>query len=142
MNGTQCSSKRRAVWAGLLAVALIAVPARGADNTPTNREQLAKFHRDWIAAGRPAAAAATLDPKFGIQQPEYINVQSYAFQANTSSDLILDDGNGYRYFGTINVPFMAAPIQVPSGVILNSLTISACTAHQGDLVVGLFDNGV
>ena len=138
---------RRDSWKALAASALMvlalpALPARGADEKPTNREQVAKFHRDWIAAGRPATAAATLEPKFGIQQQEYINVHSYAFQANTSSDLILDDGNGYRYFGAPAVPFMAAPIQIPSGVILNSLTISACTAHQGDLVVGLFDNGV
>ena len=32
---------------------------------PTNREQLARFHSDWIAAGRPPVGAATLKPKFG-----------------------------------------------------------------------------
>ena len=142
MHGKKNSWKALRVSTALIALALAAASARGADGNPTNREQLAKFHRDWIAAGRPAAASATVDPKFGIQQQEYINIHSYAFQANTSSDLILDDGNGYRYFGVINVPFMAAAVQIPSGAMLNSLTISACAAHQGDLVVGLFDNGV
>jgi hypothetical protein len=126
----------------LMVLALPAIPARAADEKPTNREQFARFHREWIAAGRPAAATANLEPKFGVQDLEYVNVHAYAFQANTSSDLINDDGNGYRYFGAPAVPFMAAPIQVPAGAVLNSLTISACTAHQGDLVVGLFDNGV
>ena len=88
-------SIRRDSWkalavSALMVLALPAWPARGADEKPTNREQLAKFHRDWIAAGRPAASA-TLEPKFGIQQLEYVNVHSYAFQANTSSDLILDN---------------------------------------------------
>jgi S-layer homology domain len=142
MRGKSDSWKALAVWAAMIVLALPAAAARGADEKPTNREQLARFHSDWIAAGRPAAGTATLEPKFGIQEPEYINIHAYAFQANTLSDLILDDGNGYRYFGATAVPFMAAPVQVPSGAVLESLTLSACSAHQGDLVVGLFDNGV
>ena len=140
MNGKRGSSRGRAVWMGLLALALTAAQARSVENALTNRELLAKFHRDWVAAGRPAVG--TLDPKFGIADAEGVNVHSYAFQANTSSDLILDDGNGYRYFGAPAVPYMAAPVQLPSGARLSTLTLSACSAHAGDLVLALFDNGV
>ena len=140
MSGKRGSSKRRAVWMGLLAVTLAAAQARSAESAPTNRERMAKAHRDWITAGRPAQAA--LEPKFGTLDVEGVNIHSYAFQANTSSDLINDDGNGYRYFGAPAVPFMAAPVQLPSGAALTTLSLSACSAHQGDLMLGLFDNGV
>src|SRR5262245_6824356 len=140
MSGKRGSSKRRAVWMGFLALAFTAAQARSEENALSNREKLANFHRDWVAAGRPAAG--TLDPKFGIADVEAVNIHSYAFQANTSSDLILDDGNGYRYFGAPAVPYMAAPVQLPSGAQLLTLTLSACSAHAGDLMLGLFDNGV
>ena len=140
MSGKRDSWKALAAASTLVVLALTAAPARGAENPPTIRERMVNAQREWVAAGRPAHG--TLEPKFGTLDLEGVHVHAYAFQANTSSDLILDDGNGYRYFGATAVPFMAAPVQVPAGASLDSLTLSACSAHQGDLVLGLFANGV
>ncbi len=74
MRGKRDSWKALAASAALVVLALPSAAARGADEKPTNREQLARFHSDWIAAGRPAAGSATLEPKLGIEDPEYINV--------------------------------------------------------------------
>jgi hypothetical protein len=108
--------------------------------SPSNQEQLKQFHESWVAAGRPAQASHT--PKWGTDSTELVNVHAYDFQANTSSNLIMDDGNGYRYFGDEAVPYMAAPVRVPSGVTLESLFISHCSANEGDIVVAVYDNGV
>src|SRR5262245_48659526 len=88
----------------------------------SNQEQLRRFHESWVTAGRPPQASFT--PKWGVDSTEVVNVHSYDFHANTSSNRIMDDGNGYRYFGDEAVPFMAAPVQVPAGVTLESLFIS------------------
>jgi S-layer homology domain len=108
--------------------------------TPRNvREQLAEFHRNWVAAGKPAQVSAA--PEWGDEQYDRYNAHAYDFQANTSSDLVLDDGNGYRYFGAPSVPFMAAPVRLPAGVSIGSISISHCSANDGDLVAALYDNG-
>jgi hypothetical protein len=123
-----------AIWA----LAVVAPAAVRAQTPQTVREQLALFHRDWVAAGKPAAASATR--KWGVDHPDAYNVHAYDFQANTSTDLVLDDGNGYRYFGAPSVPYMAAPVRLPAGVHIGALTISKCSAVAGDLVYALYDN--
>jgi hypothetical protein len=128
---------------GLVLVLLAATPgeARGEMNA-TVRQQLIEAREHALAEGKSLPASApSVQPKFGIDDGEIINVHAYAFQANTSSDLILDDGNGYRYFGASGIPYMAASVQIPPGAELNYLAISACSVNR-DLVVGLFDNGV
>ena len=130
--------RRRAAAILMLAVAA----ALGAQETrkATNREQLEQFHASWAAAGKPMPAA-TVRPKFGTNNVEVVNVHSYDFQANTSTDLIMDDGNGYRYFGAEAVPYMAAPVRLPAGAHIQSIAISHCSAADGDLVFALYDNG-
>jgi hypothetical protein len=114
-----------------------------AAETPRNiREQLADFHRSWVAAGRPASNSAAPAPEWGLDAPEILNIHAYDFQANTSSDVINDDGNGYRYFGAPGVPYMAAPVQLPPGALVGTLALSHCSANDGDLVVALYDNGI
>jgi hypothetical protein len=117
----------------LAAAALRAEDAR----RPTNQEQLKQFHADWVAAGRPAS----LQPKWGTANIDVLNVHAYAFQANTSSDPIMDDGNGYRYFGDEAVPYMAAPVILPVGAEIVAMRLSHCSANDGDIVVALYDNG-
>jgi hypothetical protein len=107
----------------------------------TNQEQLKQFHESWVAAGRPRTALASLEPKWGTNNLEVVNVHSYDFQANTSTNLIMDDGNGYRYFGDEAVPYMAAPVRLPAGALISDIFVSHCSANDGDLVFGLYDNG-
>ena len=126
---------------GVVSMTLLAVSAAWGATPASAGEQLAQFHRDWVAAGKPSAESAA-SPQFGTEALEYASVHAYAFQANTASDLIMDDGNGYRYFGAPAVPYMAAPVRLPSGSMLTAITLSACTVNDGDLVVGLYDNGV
>jgi hypothetical protein len=132
----------KAMWwiAGTrLAVILFAPVVLEAQTPPTVREQLAKFHSDWVASGRPESAAVAR--KWGVEGYEVYNVHAYDFQANTSTDLVMDDGNGYRYFGAPSVPYMAAPVHLPAGVAITSVTTSHCAANDGDLVLALYDNG-
>ena len=56
---------------------------------------------------------------------------------------MLDDGNGYRYFGGESViPYMSAPVQVPSGVVIDYIKFSVCGSPYSDFTLGLFDDGV
>jgi hypothetical protein len=125
---------------GLSLVLLAAAPdqSRGEVKGSVQQQLIDARNR---ALAQHQSSAPVLEPKFGTDTTEIVNVHAYAFQANTSSDLILDDGNGYRYFGASGVPFMAAKVQIPAGARLTYLDISACSV-QRDLVVGLFDNGV
>jgi hypothetical protein len=128
-------------WSWSAAVLMLAAAAlRAEDSGPSNQEQLRQFHENWVATGRPTQAAYT--PKWGTETTDVVNVHAYDFQANTSNNLIMDDGNGYRYFGDEAVPYMAAPVRVPAGVTIESLFISHCSANEGDLVVAVYDNGV
>jgi S-layer homology domain len=81
-------------------------------------------------------------PEWGTTQQETLNIHAYDFDANTSSDLIMDDGNGYRYFGAPAVPYMAAAVRLPSGAEIVSINLSNCIANDGDIIVGLYDNGI
>ncbi len=114
--------------------------ARGAE-PKTIREQIRQMHQNWVAAGKPRVASASLAPKFGIDTIETLNVHAYQFQANTSTDLVNDDGNGYRYFGAPAVPYMAAPVQLPAGASIGVISLSHCSANDGDVVAALYDNG-
>jgi len=142
-------SERRSVRRGMLKYAAAVAAAltlgvaalRGEIRKPTNQEQLKQFHESWVAAGRPKTALASLEAKWGSNNTEAVNVHSYDFQANTSSTVILDDGNGYRYFGDALVPYMAAPVRLPAGAEVYSIGVSYCSANDGDLVLGLYDNG-
>jgi S-layer homology domain len=143
-------SERRSVRRGKVqsaaavaaALMLGAAALRGENlRKPSNQEQLKQFHESWVAAGKPQTASATLAPKWGTNNIEVVNVHAYDFQANTSSNLIMDDGNGYRYFGDEAVPYMAAPVRLPSGAHIESIAVSHCSANDGDLVFGLYDNG-
>jgi len=125
--------------AALLLVA--ALPLRGADDL-TAHQQLVKARQDWISAGMPGTReTAGRAPAFGTTTDSTVAVQSYAFQSGISNDQLLDDGNGYRYYGAPTAdPYVAAPLQLPSGVMIDSIALSGCAVHPGDLVLGLFDN--
>jgi S-layer homology domain len=97
--------------------------------------------------GRMAAAlgllfaAAGVTAQVGVQST--INVHSYAFRPTYSTDLVIDDGNGYRYLGPLPTSrWMAAPAQLPGGVVIERLGLSYCAHEDGDLILTLFDNGV
>jgi hypothetical protein len=125
----------------LVAATFLAMRAAyGEESKSTLREQIRQMHEGWVAAGKPRPAA--LEPKFGQSSPDFVNIHAYQFQANTSTDLIRDDGNGYRYFGAPAVPYMAAPVTLPSGARIDTVSVSYCSAHDGDLLFTLWDNGV
>jgi hypothetical protein len=128
------------VGLALIAAALLtARGARGEEAKPTVREQIRQMHEEWVAAGKPRTAS--VEPKFGVDGYEYLNVHAYQFQANTSTDLIMDDGNGYRYFGAPAVPYMAAPVTLPPGAFIDTISMSSCSENAGDLFLTLLDNG-
>jgi hypothetical protein len=133
--------KERRVLLAALALTLMAGGLAQAETSKAIREHLADFHRNWVAAGKPASAAP-LTPEWGLEDAEIVNVHAYDFQANTSSDVINDDGNGYRYFGAPGVPYMAAPVQLLPGARVGRIGLSHCSANAGDLVMALYDNGI
>jgi hypothetical protein len=122
----------------LFAASLLAPGALAAQVPASVRQQLAEFHREWVAAGKPASASVS--PKWGVDDWDVYNVHAYEFQANTSTDLVLDDGNGYRHFGAPSVPYMAAPVRLPAGAHIGTIALSYCSANAGDLVIALYDN--
>ncbi len=90
----------------------------------TAYQHLAKVRQDWIAAGRPDTNAKAIEsPEFGTDSVTAVEVQAYAFQGGTSTDQIVDDGNGYRYFSLSVNPYMAAPVQIPT--VLSSTSSSS-----------------
>jgi S-layer homology domain len=141
--GTPRHRTRRAVVAAATAVlALLATTTRAADRT-TMRQQIAKIRQEALAAGTVAVKTTSTDePNFGTQDITAVEIQSYAFQPGISNDLLLDDGNGYRYYGAATAdPYMAAPVQIPTGVMIDFIKLSDCTINNGDLVLTLVDNG-
>jgi len=131
------------ILAAVAAALTLGVAALRGENLrkPTNQEQLKQFHEKWVAAGRPQMAKSSTAKALATISFETVNVHAYEFHANTSTDLIMDDGNGYRYFGAPAVPYMAAPVRLPSGALIDEIRLSNCVGNDGDLVVGLYDNG-
>jgi hypothetical protein len=137
-------NEKKVQWIVLAALALSLLTAAivRAETSKAVREELAEFHKSWVAAGQPTSKATPVAPGWGLDASEILNVHAYDFQANTTSDLIMDDGNGYRYFGAPGVPYMAAPVSLPPGAKVGVLALSYCSANAGDLVVALYDNGM
>ena len=135
-------TRRTAVAAAAAVLTLLAAPTRAADRA-TGRQQIAKIRQEAMAAGTFAPKTTSTDePNFGTSSMTAVEVQSYAFQPGISNDLVLDDGNGYRYYGAPTAdPYMAAPVQIPTGVIIDAIKLSDCTVNAGDLVITLLDNG-
>ena len=126
----------------LAAAALLSSRFAGAEEPKEPMlETLRRMHESWVAAGKPRSGESTMRPKYGVDGLDVANVHAYQFQANTTSDLILDDGNGYRYFGATAVPYMGAPVTLPPGVQLDTITASYCSENDGDLVFTLWDGG-
>jgi S-layer homology domain len=94
--------------------------------------------------GQAVASSVSKEAEaYGTEDPGYVNVHAYAFQPTYSTDLITEDGNGYRYFGAPPVSaWMAAPVQLPSGVVIERIGFSYCSQEDWDIEVTLFDNGV
>ena len=124
-----------------LCLLLSAVPPAKGEERLTAYQHLAKVRQDWIAAGRPDMSAKAIEsPEFGTDSVTAVEVQAYAFQGGTSTDEIVDDGSGYRYFSLSVNPYMAAPVQIPTGVVIDFIKFSACQVNAGDFVLGLYDN--
>jgi hypothetical protein len=135
--------RRRGWKASTVALMLAAAALRAEDSgKPTIREQLKQFHESWVADGRPQLASTSPAPTWGTVATEVVNVHAYDFQANTSSNLVMDDGNGYRHFGDEAIPYMAAPVRLPSGVAIEGISISHCSQNDGDISAVLVDHGL
>src|SRR4030095_7791677 len=137
-------NEKKVQWIVLAALALSLLTAAivRAETSKAVREELAEFHKSWVAAGQPTSKATPVAPGWGLDAAEILNVHAYDFQANTTSDLVMYDGNGYRYFGAPGVPYMAAPVSLPPGAGVGVLGLSQCSANDGDLVIALYDNGI
>ncbi len=116
-----------------------------AGDSSSVHQQLAKVRQDFLAAAsKPGDEAKTGEsPDFGVTDETAVEVQSYAFQPGISTDLVLDDGSGYRYYGAVTAdPYLGAPVQIPTGVVIDFLKFSGKEVNAGDMVLGLYDNGV
>ena len=137
MNAFARFAARSAAAVSILCVAAHAFAADPA----TYQQQILKAHQDWIAAGMPRQVEPVTDPKFGVTGVTVVNIPAYAFTSAYSADLLLEDGNGYRYYApTPASRFLVAPVDLPSGVFIATLGISACTQNAGDFQVQLVDN--
>jgi hypothetical protein len=136
-------NEKTAQWIVLaaLALGLPGVAAMRAETSNVVRDELSDF-RSRVASGQETSKAVPIEPGWGLDAQEILNIHAYDFQANTTSDLIMDDGNGYRYFGAPGVPYMAAPVSLPPGARIGVLGLSQCSANDGDLVIALYDNGI
>ena len=125
-----------------LALATLLMTCEASGQEPLSmHERIRRLHESWVAAGRPRTDEASPRLKYGVDGRDFVNVHAYQFQANTSTNVILDDGNGYRYFGGEAIPYMAAPVTLPPGIQLDTVTASYCSANDGDLMFTLWDNG-
>ena len=109
-------------------------------NGPTAKEQLIAARAAAQASGRFGAKGQS--PDFGTLQGSTINIHAYEFQGlDPSNDLILDDGNGFRYFASAaGSHFLAAPVTgIPSGAIIDFVQISDCSANPLDMALELLE---
>jgi hypothetical protein len=121
-------------------VATFVAPATEASDSPTAREQMIAARQEWLASGQSIPKRP--GPHFGTAAASAVNVHAYEFQGTDPyGDQISDDGNGFRYFRAAGSDFLAAPVRLPSGVVIDSVEMSSCIATDGDLFLGLFDGG-
>ena len=129
---------------GSVLVLLFGVSAAIAEEGLSAQEQMRQARAAWLAAGAPGQKDDPSAPAFGVDSSSVLNVHSYEFQGNFPyGDHIADNGSGYRYFtSTVDSDFMSAPVQLPSGVIIENVRISDCINGSGDIFLGLWDAGV
>jgi len=121
---------------------LLAASRLAAADPPTYQQQMERAHQAWIDAGMPRQAEPIRqDPDFGVDPVGVVNIHAYAFTSAHSTDLILEDGNGYRYLAPDPVSrYLVAPVDLPSGVKIVTIGLSGCLHNAGDLEVQLVDN--
>lgn len=126
--------------AGLIAAGSFTALGAG----PSTQDQVRQARDAWLASGAIAQKDIPGDaPDTGPVLTSVLNVFSYEFQGtNPWGDHIADDGNGYRYFSAAGSEFLSAPVQVPSGVEIESIQISSCTHTAGDIFLSLVDGKV
>jgi len=130
------------IWIALVAgmgVSLaISNPAAAVPNRM--QELMARARADALA--RPARVATSADAgDFGVTDDSALAIDAYAFEgAQSAGDQFGDDGNGYRFLeATTSGGYIAAPVQLPSGAMIDFIGISLCAGATGDLTLGLFD---
>ena len=95
---------------------------------------MAKARADGLA--HPGRVVTAHDPReapdFGTASTSVLNIGAYAFQgASNTGDQFADDGNGYRYLiASTSGGYMAAPVQLPAGVMIDELGISSAPARR------------
>jgi hypothetical protein len=137
--------KSRHARSVFVSAAVFAVVCAAGAEELTVRQQLVKARQEWLASGRgQVQPKLEQSPQFGTDSESVVDVQAYAFQPGISNDQLLDDGNGYRYFGAPTAdPYTAAPVQLPTGVVIDAIALSYCgSGNFGDLVLGLYDNQI
>ena len=121
---------------------LLVASRLAAADPPTYQERMIQMHRDWVEAGMPRQPEpASAGPDIAAAGLYVLDIPAYAFTSASSTDLILEDGNGYRYLAPNPASrFLVAPIELPSGSLIEVLGISGCLHAGGDLQVQLIDN--
>jgi hypothetical protein len=105
-------------------VAVMLLPASGVGSTPTPEP-----------APPARAAKNSARPQFGTSSGTVINVPSFAFQGNQpETDHLVQDGYFFRYFAAEGSNALIAPVVgVPSGVVIDGVSVNNCSALAGDL---------
>ena len=106
------------------------------------QERMRQMHQNWVEAGMPRQTAPlSTGPDIVAAGVYALSIPAYAFTSASSTDLILEDGNGYRYLAPDPASrFLVAPVQLPSGALVETLGISGCLHFGGDIQVQLVDD--
>jgi hypothetical protein len=133
----------RSRWIGLwgllsASVVLLFAAVSPVSGEETMREKMIKARADAMALGAPGQKGTR--PEYGTTDGTTVNVYSYAFQGmDPYLDQISDDGNAFRYFRAAGSGFLIAPVNVPSGVVIDYVEFSNCINTAGDLFLALWD---
>lgn len=122
---------------------LSAAPVAGADKASV-KEQMIEARDAALASG--LHGTKNTGPFYGTQDGSTVSVFSWEFQPfDPYNAHVATDGNSYRYFsvdpGSPN-NFLAAPVNdIPTGSIIDFVSVSDCSNGDGDLFFGLWDGG-
>ena len=132
------------ISAAVSALALLAGSDAGLGAPNRMAELMARARAEAPTQASRVATSSADTPQGGLANNRTLNVDAYAFQgAQSAGDQFGDDGNGYRYLeASTSGGYMAAPVQIPSGAMIDAIGVSYCAGATGDLTIALFDGQV
>ena len=119
------------ILAGVVATSVAGATEHAKDSARTNEVSKKRMPRasapDGIA--HPKGIRPPSRPKaYGTSNPTWISLLSYAFQGNNPfGDVILDDGDAYRYFqNSTDSRIFSASVSIPAGAQITEIGFDNC----------------